>query len=98
MIKIYAVCSYKEDSENGTDEDDVIEWKNDEAETKEPKTEDNAETIEKIINSCVGRKGATGSQTTIYNVQFDDQPDPNANLDPEKEETEKQYLVKWKVG
>ena len=37
---------------------------------------------------------ATGSKTTIYNVQ--DNGDPNDGMDPGKEETEKQFLIKWK--
>ena len=37
---------------------------------------------------------ATGSRTTIYNVQ--DMGDPNVIENPEEEETELQYLIKWK--
>lgn len=37
---------------------------------------------------------ATGSKTTIYNVQ--DSGDPNDGVDPATEETEKQFLIKWK--
>lgn len=37
---------------------------------------------------------ATGSKTTIYNLENDG--DPNANLDLEKDEVEQQYLIKWK--
>lgn len=37
---------------------------------------------------------ASGSKTTIYNVENDG--DPNANLDLETEEVEQQYLIKWK--
>ncbi|CAE1322927.1 CHD2 [Acanthosepion pharaonis] len=85
--------SYKEeDSENQTDSDDLLEIT---APTTAADEEDeNRETIEKVIMHRQGRKGATGGKTTVYNVEQDG--DPNADLNPETEETEIQYLIKWK--
>lgn len=37
---------------------------------------------------------ATGDETISYNVA--EKGDPNAGVDPETEETEKQFLIKWK--
>jgi len=37
---------------------------------------------------------ATGSKTTCYNVE--DNGNPNANVDSTKEETQHQFLIKWK--
>ena len=37
---------------------------------------------------------ATGSKTAMYNCQ--DHGDPNDGCDPDKEETELQYFIKWK--
>ena len=37
---------------------------------------------------------AIGSKTTFYNMM--DQGDPNALFDPEHDESEVQYLIKWK--
>ncbi|XP_022330657.2 chromodomain-helicase-DNA-binding protein 1-like isoform X3 [Crassostrea virginica] len=84
--------SYKEDSDDQTDSDDLIEVTQDQQEAEEE--DDNKEIIEKVLDDRIGRPAATGSKTTIYNVQ--DNGDPNDGMDPGKEETEKQFLIKWK--
>nr|QVX32602.1 CHD1/2 [Platynereis dumerilii] len=81
--------SYKEASDEGTESDDVLEWT---TEVKEEEKSD-AETVEKVLFSRLGRKEAVGSKTTVYNVQ--DNGDPNADLKPD-EEKEEQYFIKWK--
>ena len=105
------VFSYKEDSDEATDSDDLIE-----ASTPAPETEEteNRETIEKIIKHRMGKKGATGSKTINYNVQEngdpntsgsslkvnnDDDSEEDMNSDKEDKkphELEKQYLIKWR--
>ncbi|XP_062610883.1 chromodomain-helicase-DNA-binding protein 1-like isoform X1 [Saccostrea cucullata] len=84
--------SYKEDSDDQTDSDDLIEVTQDQQEGEEE--EDNKEIIEKVLDDRIGRSTATGSKTTIYNVQ--DNGDPNDGVNPASEETEKQFLIKWK--
>nr|XP_022330657.1 chromodomain-helicase-DNA-binding protein 1-like isoform X3 [Crassostrea virginica] len=84
--------SYKEDSDDQTDSDDLIEVTQDQQEAEEE--DDNKEIIEKVLDDRIGRPAATGSKTTIYNVQ--DNGDPNDGMDPGKEDTEKQFLIKWK--
>lgn len=44
--------------------------------------------------NCCYSMTATGSKTTLYNVE--DHGDANCNIDPSTDETEKQYLIKWK--
>ena len=46
------ICSYREESDNQTDSDDLVEM-------EEPieKEENNAETIERVVRSRFGRKG-----------------------------------------
>ncbi|XP_055517458.1 chromodomain-helicase-DNA-binding protein 2 isoform X5 [Leucoraja erinacea] len=82
--------SYKEDDDFETDSDDLIEV------TGEPALEENddSETIEKVIDSRRGKKGAIGARTTVYAVEADG--NPGADFDPEKDESEVQYLIKWK--
>ncbi|XP_063996782.1 chromodomain-helicase-DNA-binding protein 1 [Pogoniulus pusillus] len=83
--------SYKEAEETKTDSDDLLEVCGEDV----PQTEeDEFETIEKFMDSRVGRKGATGAATTIYAVEADG--DPNAGFDKLKETGEIQYLIKWK--
>jgi chromodomain-helicase-DNA-binding protein 1 len=53
-----------------------------------------SETIERVLDFRVGRKEATGSKTTFYNCE--DNGDPNDGVDPATEDTERQYLIKWK--
>ncbi|XP_070204130.1 chromodomain-helicase-DNA-binding protein 1-like isoform X3 [Littorina saxatilis] len=62
--------SYKEDSDDMTDSDDIIE-----AITPVDVETENKETIERILDHRIGKKGATGSKTTDYNVQ--ENGDPN---------------------
>ncbi len=38
---------------------------------------------------------AVGSRTTLYNLQ--DHGDPNADVNPEEDDTEVQYHIKWKL-
>ncbi|ESO89597.1 hypothetical protein LOTGIDRAFT_218699 [Lottia gigantea] len=83
--------SYKESSEEQTDSDDIVEAA---APTQEELEQESRETIEKVYEQRKGRKGATGSKTAAYNVEV--HGDPNLDFDPEKEETEIQYFVKWK--
>ncbi|KAK2151763.1 hypothetical protein LSH36_352g00014 [Paralvinella palmiformis] len=80
--------SYKEDSEHLTDSDDLIEY---DVTTAPVKEENHAETIEKVLKVRVGKVGATGSKTTLYNVQESDDPDKD-----DDGPTETQYLIKWK--
>eukprot|EP00061_Rhincodon_typus_P018777 g48097.t1 len=82
--------SYKEDDDFETDSDDLIEV------TGEPAREENddSETIEKVIDSRIWKKGVVGAPTTVYAVEADG--NPGADFDPEKDEKEVQYLIKWK--
>uniref|UniRef100_A0A8B9EPM7 DNA helicase n=1 Tax=Anser cygnoides TaxID=8845 RepID=A0A8B9EPM7_ANSCY len=83
--------SYKEAEETKTDSDDLLEVCGEDV----PQTEeDEFETIEKFMDSRIGRKGATGAATTIYAVEADG--DPNAGFEKSKEPGEIQYLIKWK--
>ncbi|XP_069481172.1 chromodomain-helicase-DNA-binding protein 2 isoform X2 [Ambystoma mexicanum] len=82
--------SYKEDDDFETDSDDIIEMGGEMVE-EEP---DNSETIERVYHSRVGKKGAVGACTTQYAVE--ENGDPNVEFDPEKDEGEPQYLIKWK--
>ncbi|KAL7870534.1 hypothetical protein SRHO_G00080310 [Serrasalmus rhombeus] len=83
--------SYKEDQNDfETDSDDLIEM----AEGTEDMQDDDSETIEKVVDTRVGRKAATGATTTLYAVEANG--DPGADFDPEKEEGETQYFIKWK--
>uniref|UniRef100_A0A8C6XQR3 Chromodomain helicase DNA binding protein 2 n=1 Tax=Naja naja TaxID=35670 RepID=A0A8C6XQR3_NAJNA len=82
--------SYKEDDDFETDSDDLIEMTGEGAEEQQS----NSETIEKVLEKRIGKKGATGASTTVYSMEANG--DPCADFDPEKEEGEVQYLVKWK--
>ncbi|XP_060115774.1 chromodomain-helicase-DNA-binding protein 2 isoform X1 [Heteronotia binoei] len=81
---------YKEDDDFETDSDDLIEMTGEGAEEQQ----DNSETIEKVMDMRVGRKGATGASTTVYATEASG--DPCADFDPKEEEGEVQYLIKWK--
>ncbi|XP_038131889.1 chromodomain-helicase-DNA-binding protein 1 isoform X3 [Cyprinodon tularosa] len=83
--------SYKEADEMNTDSDDLVEVLGEDVPLPE---EEEFETIERVMESRLGRKRATGSATTVYAVEADG--DPNANFDPSKEAGEVQYLIKWK--
>nr|XP_005006350.1 chromodomain-helicase-DNA-binding protein 2 [Cavia porcellus] len=82
--------SYKEDDDFETDSDDLIEMTGEGVDEQQ----DNSETIEKILDSRLGKKGATGASTTVYAVEANG--DPSGDFDPGKGEGETQYLVKWK--
>ncbi|XP_063781800.1 chromodomain-helicase-DNA-binding protein 2 isoform X2 [Pseudophryne corroboree] len=82
--------SYKEDDDFETDSDDLIEMAGEEVE--EP--EDSHETIEKVLESRNGKKGATGASTTVYATEANG--NPCADFNPETDEVEQQYLIKWK--
>lgn len=73
-----------------TDSDDLISM--DEAPELEVKND--AETIERVLLSRTGLKGATGHKTTWYNVL--DNGDPNASYECGVSESETHYLIKWK--
>ncbi|XP_073424854.1 chromodomain-helicase-DNA-binding protein 2 isoform X4 [Dendrobates tinctorius] len=82
--------SYKEDDDFETDSDDLIEMAGEEAEEQE----DNHETIEKVLESKTGKKGVTGAPTTVYAMEANG--DPCADFNPETDEGEHQFLIKWK--
>ncbi|XP_051579772.1 chromodomain-helicase-DNA-binding protein 2-like isoform X3 [Myxocyprinus asiaticus] len=83
--------SYKEDQNDfETDSDDLIEM----AEGAEEQQDDDSETIERVLETRIGKKGATGASTTIYAVA--ENGDPGADFDSEKDEGETQFLIKWK--
>uniref|UniRef100_A0A8C7RTC8 Chromodomain helicase DNA binding protein 2 n=1 Tax=Oncorhynchus mykiss TaxID=8022 RepID=A0A8C7RTC8_ONCMY len=88
---VVLVCSsYKEDlNDFETDSDDLIEM-----EGAEVEPEDDSETIEKIMDTRTGKKGACGASTTQYAVE--ENGDPGADFDSEKDEGETHYLIKWK--
>uniref|UniRef100_A0A673JYN2 Chromodomain-helicase-DNA-binding protein 2-like n=1 Tax=Sinocyclocheilus rhinocerous TaxID=307959 RepID=A0A673JYN2_9TELE len=73
-----------------TDSDDLIEM----AEGAEEQQDDDSETIEKVLETKIGKKGATGASTTLYAIE--ENGDPGADFDPEKDEGETQFLIKWK--
>lgn len=79
--------SYKEQSGDETDSDDLIEVEYNETMMEE----ETAECIEKVLAHRIGKKGATGACTTVYAV--DDFGNPN---DENAEEKEQQFLIKWK--
>lgn len=95
----------------------------------EEQQDDDSETIEKVLETRIGKKGgkdlrffssylifsdthsscayllkpfilssssvtATGASTTLYAIE--ENGDPGADFDPEKEEGETQFLIKWK--
>ncbi|KAM6119387.1 LOW QUALITY PROTEIN: chromodomain-helicase-DNA-binding protein 2 [Pterocles gutturalis] len=83
--------SYKEDDDFETDSDDLIEMTGEGADEQQ----DNSETIEKVLDIRLGKKGgSTGASTTVYATEANG--NPSADFDPEKEEGEVQYLIKWK--
>ncbi|XP_060891211.1 chromodomain-helicase-DNA-binding protein 2 isoform X2 [Labrus mixtus] len=86
------VKSYKEDQHDfETDSDDLIEMTGDACEEQQ---DDDSETIERVMDTRTARKGATGASTTVYAVE--ENGDPSQGFDPENEEGETQYLIKWK--
>uniref|UniRef100_A0A3Q0T6I7 Chromodomain helicase DNA binding protein 2 n=1 Tax=Amphilophus citrinellus TaxID=61819 RepID=A0A3Q0T6I7_AMPCI len=86
------VKSYKEDQHDfETDSDDLIEMT---GEAGEEQQDDDSETIEKVMDTRISKKGVTGACTTVYAVE--ENGDPCEGFDPEKDEGETQYLIKWK--
>uniref|UniRef100_A0A667YQC4 Chromodomain helicase DNA binding protein 2 n=1 Tax=Myripristis murdjan TaxID=586833 RepID=A0A667YQC4_9TELE len=86
------VKSYKEDQHDfETDSDDLIEMAGDVGEEQQ---DDDSETIEKVMDTRIGKKGATGASTTLYAIE--ENGDPCEGFDPENDEGETQYLIKWK--
>lgn len=86
------VKSYKEDQHDfETDSDDLIEMT---GEAGEEQQDDDSETIEKVMDTRTGKKGATGSRTTLYALE--DNGDPNEGFNLDTEEGEIHYFVKWK--
>ncbi|OXB73901.1 UNVERIFIED_CONTAM: hypothetical protein H355_015254, partial [Colinus virginianus] len=75
--------SYKEDDDFETDSDDLIEMTGEGAEEHE----DNSETIEKVLDIRLGKKGVYATEAN---------GNPSADFDPEKDEGEVHYLIKWK--
>jgi len=55
---VCAFCSYKEQSEGSTDEEDLIDA-SEPADDAASQDESNAETIEKVIRHRIGRKGGS---------------------------------------
>ncbi|KAL1493434.1 hypothetical protein ABEB36_011490 [Hypothenemus hampei] len=89
-----AAVSYKEDSDEKTDSDDLLEVDQG-GEPAEPVTEEKCETIEKVLGHRRGKKAATGNITTCYYIE--EHGDPNEGTDPnDYSNTENQYLIKWK--
>uniref|UniRef100_A0A452IFF5 Uncharacterized protein n=1 Tax=Gopherus agassizii TaxID=38772 RepID=A0A452IFF5_9SAUR len=79
-----------EDDDFETDSDDLIEMTGEGADEQQ----DNSETIEKVMDVRIGKKGATGASTTVYETEANG--NPSADFDPEKDAGEVQYLIKWK--
>ncbi|XP_066248842.1 chromodomain-helicase-DNA-binding protein 1 isoform X1 [Euwallacea similis] len=91
--RIAATVSYKEESEEKTDSEDLLDV--DQAESTEPVIEEKCETIERVLGQRRGRKGITGNITTCYYIE--EHEDPNKDTDPQDfDNTEEQYLIKWK--
>lgn len=79
--------SYKEQSDH-TDSDDLVNnWAEYEAVNEEP-----GETIEKILEQRMGKKGATGISTTVYNIEVNGDPNDLSDGAPR----EQQFFIKWK--
>lgn len=84
--------SYKEQSADETGSDDLVEVEYDEQAVAAEAA--NVETVERVIDHRLGKKGATGASTTVYAVE--EFGDPNTVADGEEVERETQYLIKWK--
>lgn len=85
--------SYKEQSAEETGSDDLVEVEYDEQAAAAEAS--NSETVERVIDHRVGKKGATGASTTIYAVEEFGDPNAGAAELPDAEK-ETQYLIKWK--
>jgi len=73
------------DTDEDVDEDTVQSWT---FETEEAVQQEDAHTIEKVLDLRLGSKDAVGQSTTAYNMLEDG--DPNKGGDCQ------QYLIKWK--
>ena len=63
----------------------------------DPFGEPETEGIERVLNYRIGRKGAVGDKTTIYNVE--ENGDPNTGFDATSnsiDEGEIQFYIKWR--
>ena len=72
--------------------EDETSHESDIASDSDPADEEDIETIELVLDDRVGKVGATGNSTMFWAVE--DHGDPNESL--ETQETELQYLIKWK--
>lgn len=90
-----ASVSYKENSAEETGSEDLVEVEWGQEAVAAAVESENAETIERIIDTRMGRKGATGPPTTVYTIE--ENGDPNANFCPirEPDKAEQQFLIKW---
>lgn len=66
IIVVFCNCSYKEDSDDQTDSDDIIEVTQDQMEAEEE--DDNKEIIEKVLDDRIGR--VTGTHLSGLSVCF----------------------------
>ena len=90
-VNVLNSTSYKEESEDGTDSDDLIEQNHDAAGEY---VEDDRECIEKVLYSRVGRPGEIGAITTIYAPDYKEMMKRGEPLPGEPSEV--QFLIKWK--
>ncbi|XP_041371367.1 chromodomain-helicase-DNA-binding protein 1-like isoform X2 [Gigantopelta aegis] len=79
--------SYKEETEDGTDSDDIVEVSQDKVE----EVEDNRNAIEKVLDTRTARKGDRSVTLNGQSAQTNGQ-----DAEGEKPEMETQYLIKWK--
>lgn len=64
FIRHYSSCSYKEDDDFETDSDDLIEMTGEGVDEQQ----DNSETIEKVLDSRLGKKGGMQRQCFILAI------------------------------
>lgn len=102
-----ANVSYKEQSDDYTDSDETIldddslpqdgTISSHQLDAENIEDPSDVKTIEKILAHRIGKVGATGEQTTIYNVE--DHGDPNLVDDISRlpsDQKELQFFIKWK--
>lgn len=88
-----ASVSYKEASEDDkTDSEDLLEMELDESPIIAIDETDKSETIERVVGKRIGKKGVTGNQTTVYEIEENGDP----NIDMDENDSESHYLIKWK--
>lgn len=88
---VFNCNSYKEESEDGTDSDDLVEANYD---TTGEYVEDDRECIERVLISRVGRPGEIGAMTTVYAPEYEEMQKHGEPFHGEPNEI--QYLIKWK--